>query len=384
MTTLAVTDHDTVKGLARARAAADTQGIRLVPGIEVSTEAEGREIHILGHFVEPAEPGLASFSDRLGDERAERMGRMVERMNQLGFPVTLEEVKRIAAGAHLGRPHLALALVERGVVTSTREAFDRFLGDGKPGYVDRFRVSAEDAIAMLHRAGGTATLAHPGSSKVSPYTLEKLAKAGLDGLEIFHPDHVPSQRETFLRQAAALGPRAHRRKRLPRPAGDAGPEPGNGVARPRTLLATGGPGRFPSLTPFHAPSLYAPAPMSPDALAPYGPLLVVLLVAGGLGALVSVMSAILGPKRPSVIKSTVFEAGSEPSPGTARQRFAVKFYVVALLFIVFDVEAVFLYPWAVNFKALGWFGYVEMLVFAVTLVVGLAYVWKKGALEWES
>jgi len=124
--------------------------------------------------------------------------------------------------------------------------------------------------------------------------------------------------------------------------------------------------------------------MSPDALAPYGPLLVVLLLAGGLGAVVSVMSAILGPKRPSAIKSTVFEAGSEPSPGTARQRFAVKFYVVALLFIVFDVETVFLYPWAVNFKALGWFGYVEMLVFAITLVIGLAYVWKKGALDWES
>jgi NADH-quinone oxidoreductase subunit A len=110
----------------------------------------------------------------------------------------------------------------------------------------------------------------------------------------------------------------------------------------------------------------------------------VLLLAGGLGAVVSVMSAILGPKRPSAIKSTVFEAGSEPSPGTARQRFAVKFYVVALLFIVFDVETVFLYPWAVNFKALGWFGYVEMLVFAFTLVIGLAYVWKKGALDWES
>ncbi|HEY1908301.1 MAG TPA: NADH-quinone oxidoreductase subunit A [Myxococcaceae bacterium] len=120
------------------------------------------------------------------------------------------------------------------------------------------------------------------------------------------------------------------------------------------------------------------------ALAPYLPLLVVILVAVGLGGLVSVMSAILGPKRPSAIKSTIFEAGSEPSPGSARQRFAVKFYVVALLFIVFDVETVFLYPWAVNFKSLGWFGYVEMAVFAFTLVIGLAYVWKKGALEWES
>ena len=126
--------------------------------------------------------------------------------------------------------------------------------------------------------------------------------------------------------------------------------------------------------------------MSPEsiALAPYLPLLVVLVVALGLGVVVSFASALLGPKRPSEIKSTVFEAGSEPSPGGAHQRFAVKFYVVALLFIVFDVETVFLYPWAVNFKALGWFGYVEMLVFAVTLVIGLAYVWKKGALDWES
>ena len=120
------------------------------------------------------------------------------------------------------------------------------------------------------------------------------------------------------------------------------------------------------------------------ALSPYFPLLVVLLLAGGLGAVVSVMSAILGPKRPSAIKSTIFEAGSEPSPGSARQRFAVKFYVVALLFIVFDVETVFLYPWAVKFRELGWFGYGEMFVFAVTLVIGLAYVWKKGALDWES
>ncbi|MGZ3480835.1 MAG: PHP domain-containing protein [Myxococcaceae bacterium] len=203
--TLAVTDHDTVKGLARARAAAEAEGVRLVPGIEVSAFAEGREIHVLGHFVDPAEPGLASYSVRLGDERSERMGRMVERMNSLGFPVTLEEVERIAAGAHLGRPHLALALLARGYVTSSREAFDRFLGDGKPGWVDRLRVSAEEAIAMLHQAGGTATIAHPGSSKVSGYTLERLAKVGLDGLEVFHPDHVPSQREAFLRQADALG-----------------------------------------------------------------------------------------------------------------------------------------------------------------------------------
>ena len=119
-----------------------------------------------------------------------------------------------------------------------------------------------------------------------------------------------------------------------------------------------------------------------NPLASYLPLAVVLLLSGVLALTISGLASVLGPRRPSTIKSTAFEAGSESS-GPARQRFAVKFYVVALLFIVFDIEAVFLYPWAVNFQALGWFGYVEMLVFAATLVVGLIYIWKKGALEWE-
>ena len=114
----------------------------------------------------------------------------------------------------------------------------------------------------------------------------------------------------------------------------------------------------------------------------YLPIVLVLGVAGGLGVLLTFLSATLGPKNPSVIKASPFECGSDPI-GSARQRVAVKFYVVALMFIIFDVETVFLYPWAVLFKELGWFGYVEMLVFAATLVVGLVYVWKKGALDWE-
>ena len=98
---------------------------------------------------------------------------------------------------------------------------------------------------------------------------------------------------------------------------------------------------------------------------------------------IPLLAGALGPKTMTQVKSEAFEGGNAPL-GSARQRFAVKFYVVALLFIVFDVEAVFLYPWAVNFQALGWFGYVTMLIFAATLVMGLIYVWKKGALEWES
>jgi len=205
VTVLAVTDHDTVAGLARAAAAAEAEGLSFVPGIEVSATAAGREVHVLGHFVDATESGLARFSDRLKGERATRMGRMVQRMGELGFPLTLAEVEAIGGGAHLGRPHLALALLNRGYVSSTKEAFDRFLADGRPGHVDRFRLDAAEAVQLLHAAGGTATLAHPGPSQVTRPTLEALARAGLDGLEVFHADHVPSQRESLLRTADALG-----------------------------------------------------------------------------------------------------------------------------------------------------------------------------------
>lgn len=120
-----------------------------------------------------------------------------------------------------------------------------------------------------------------------------------------------------------------------------------------------------------------------NPLSQYLSLAVVLLLAGGMALVIPVFAGLLGPKVYSKIKSEVFEGGNAPM-GSARQRFAVKFYVVALLFIVFDVEAVFLYPWAVNFRELGWFGYSTMLLFASTLVVGLVYIWKKGALSWES
>jgi NADH-quinone oxidoreductase subunit A len=121
----------------------------------------------------------------------------------------------------------------------------------------------------------------------------------------------------------------------------------------------------------------------PSPLDSYASLGIVLILAALLPVGLSVAATVLGPRRPSPIKSEPFECGSV-STGSAHERFAVKFYVVALLFIVFDVEAVFLYPWAVNFKALGWFGYAEVMVFAATLVAGLIYIWKKGALNWET
>jgi NADH-quinone oxidoreductase subunit A len=114
----------------------------------------------------------------------------------------------------------------------------------------------------------------------------------------------------------------------------------------------------------------------------YFPLALVFVTAVGLAGLLLGLANLLGPRRPSAVKAAPFEFGSE-SVGSARERFGVKFYTVALLFIVFDIEAVFLYPWAVLFTELGWPGYVTMAIFAFTLVLGLVYVWKKGALDWE-
>ncbi len=203
VTTLAVTDHDTVSGVALCTEAAKAHGVTYVPGIEISVLLNRREVHILGHFVNANEPGLASFSTRLKTERMTRMEMMVAKMRELGFPVEIEDVVAIAGTAgNIARPHLARALLEKNFVASTKEAFDRFLGDGKPAYVSRFKVTPADAIAMIRTAGGTATVAHPGVSKIERHEIEEMAAAGLAGIEVDHTDHPPSAREKFNRWAA--------------------------------------------------------------------------------------------------------------------------------------------------------------------------------------
>jgi len=203
--TLAVTDHDTVGGLAACAAEARARGMRLVPGIEVSAFLNRREVHLLGHFVEAGEPRLAAFARTLRASREARMEQMVKKLQGLGFPVTMEQVRGLAGDeAQLARPHVARVLVELNYCATTKEAFDRFLGDGRPAFVERFQLGVEDAIALIHGARGVATLAHPGTSKVERYELEALAKAGLDGLEVGHSDHPPSAREKFAGWAKAL------------------------------------------------------------------------------------------------------------------------------------------------------------------------------------
>ncbi|MBL8952465.1 MAG: PHP domain-containing protein [Myxococcaceae bacterium] len=205
VTTLAVTDHDTVAGLAACREAAGTLGMTLVNGIEITAFLNRREVHVLGHFVDPTEARLASFAAKLKVERENRMVQMVEKMKGLGFPVTMEQVRALAGDdAHLARPHLARVLVELGFCTSTKEAFHRFLADGRPGAVPRFELAAADAVAIIRGAGGAATLAHPGVSKIEAHDLAALKTAGLAGVEVEHSDHPPSLREKLRKIAVEL------------------------------------------------------------------------------------------------------------------------------------------------------------------------------------
>ncbi len=205
VTTLAVTDHDTVGNIGECTRQAAQRGMRLVPGIEVSVIMNRREVHILGHFVDPANPALATFADQLKIEREKRMELMVEKIQQLGFPVTMQHVRDLAGpGAHLARPHLARVLIEMNYVGSSKEAFDRFLADGRPAAVPRFEVSIEQAITLIHGAGGTATCAHPGVSRIQEFEMAEMKKAGLDGIEAIHSDHAPSLREKFIGWSKAL------------------------------------------------------------------------------------------------------------------------------------------------------------------------------------
>ena len=200
----ALSDHDTVAGLEEARVAADRAGIRLVPGIELSVFLDQKEIHVLGHFIDPAHPSMRNFEDLLAVRRRERMGQIVVKLAALGIRVREEDIEKWSGGKTIGRPHVARALMEAGAAATVKEAFDRYLGEGKPAYVGRYRLEADEAIRLVRGAGGTATVAHPGVSKLERYDLVRLRAAGVDGLEVHHADHVPSQREKLLRIAEEL------------------------------------------------------------------------------------------------------------------------------------------------------------------------------------
>ena len=199
-----LTDHDTVAGQAEGARAARSLGVRFVPGIELSVHLGQREIHVLGHFIDPAHRALVRFEDFLAERRRVRMGEIVTRLAALGIAIGEDDIVRWSGGKTIGRPHVARALVEAGAAASVKEAFDRYLGEGRPAYVPRFRLEAEESIRFIGESGGVATIAHPGSSGVERGDLARLRQAGLAGLEVDHPDHNPSVRDKYRRLCQEL------------------------------------------------------------------------------------------------------------------------------------------------------------------------------------
>jgi len=185
---LALTDHDTLEGLPGAMAEAATMGVQFVPGVEITAHVDDLEVHILGHFIDPDNDRLAEFTTSSRNDRIERVYRMIDKLWALGLPMDADEVLRLAPGYSVGRPHVAQAMIKRGYVASLKEAFDRYLTSGKPGYVERSRIPAALAIGAIKAAGGVASLAHPGDygcDEIIPF----LVQHGLDGLEVYHPEH---------------------------------------------------------------------------------------------------------------------------------------------------------------------------------------------------
>lgn len=195
---IALTDHDTVDGLAEAIAEGDRLGVRVVAGIELSAVEGNTETHVLGLHLDAVDR-MHERLEGLKRMRLTRAERIVEKLNALGIGITMADVLEQAGEGAVGRPHVARAMIAHGWAGDSREAFDRWLGFGRPAFVAKDRLAMTDAIGMIHEAGGIAVLAHPGDAGRRE-RLEALVAQGLDGVEVRHPSHSPE----VLQRLAAL------------------------------------------------------------------------------------------------------------------------------------------------------------------------------------
>ena len=203
---VALTDHDTMAGIAAAVAALPP-GLTLLPGLELSCLSSGRSVHLLAYLCDPAGQALAAETELIRDDRVHRARAMVARLAELGAPVTWEQVTAIAGDAVVGRPHIARALAEAGVVAAPADAFTaEWIADGGRAHVGRYAPDVARGIAVVRAAGGVPVLAHPRSPgyEIAAEVVAGLAAAGLAGLEVFHPDHDLSERMRLTHLANSL------------------------------------------------------------------------------------------------------------------------------------------------------------------------------------
>ena len=195
---LAITDHDSTEGLPEAFEEAERRRpLEVLPGIEINCDVEGAEIHVLGYLMDWQAEWFQDFCREQRRERRARIHRMVERLAALGMPLEADEVFAIVKEGSAGRPHVAQVMVTRGYVKTVREAFDKYLGSGKPGHVQRKTVTPEDAVRVIRKAGGVPVFAHPGLADRDEL-IPALIAAGLMGIECYYTEHSAAQRASYL------------------------------------------------------------------------------------------------------------------------------------------------------------------------------------------
>lgn len=205
--TCAVTDHDTVGGWPEATAAAQASGIRVIPGIEITAVQNGLDLHMLGYFFDPDHAELAEFLAAQRADRKRRILEMLDRLADLGIALNRETVFRKDAkspGKAVGRPVIARLMVATGHAKDIADAFDRYLAAGKPAFVARVGASPYEVIALIARAGGVVSLAHPGKMNIDDL-IPSMAKAGLTAIEVFHTDHDQAAMQRYAELARTLG-----------------------------------------------------------------------------------------------------------------------------------------------------------------------------------
>jgi len=206
---LAITDHDITTGLPEAIAAGQELGVEIIPGIEISSRHGASELHVLGYFLKWEDAQLNTRLTTLRESRHRRNPKIVELLQATGIDITYDEVRAVAGSDSVGRPHIARVLMDKKIVTTAKEAFDRFLAEGKAAYVPRDLPAPVDAIRWIKDAGGLAVLAHPTWVKTTEGTLTDLARQlkeqGLDGVEVHYSTHTPRQTRTYLSLAKQLG-----------------------------------------------------------------------------------------------------------------------------------------------------------------------------------
>jgi len=188
---ISITDHDTASGINIAVEYIKERNLCLefIPGIELNTEIDGEEIHILGYFIDPSDRFFNNKLEEIRTARLNRVKKIIDKLNGLGYTLELQEVKNKVQGELMGRPHIARAMMEKGYVASITEAFDKYIGMGKPAYVSHYKFSPQEAIDLIKQAGGVSILAHPGLIKEQS-KIEEIIAWGIEGMEVFYPEHT--------------------------------------------------------------------------------------------------------------------------------------------------------------------------------------------------